>query len=176
MADHAHGNSKYIKIYFILLALLIVSIVGPFIGIWWVTLITAFGIAFVKAYLVCAKFMHLDIERPIIWYLLATSLVFMLLFFAAVAPDVQNHVGSGWTNDLSLSRDAAYKECVGEGSDEELKACWDKMHPGSHHGGGDHGEGGHHDDDAAGHGEEGGHDKDAAGHGDEGGHEKEAGH
>ena len=44
-------------------------------------LVTAFGIAFVKAYLVAAKFMHLDVEKPFVWYLLTTCLVFMVLFF-----------------------------------------------------------------------------------------------
>ena len=37
----------YRKIYFTLLILLIVSVLGPLIGIGWVTLITAFGIALV---------------------------------------------------------------------------------------------------------------------------------
>ena len=61
-------------------------------------LVTAFGIAFVKAYLVAAKFMHLDV-KAICLVLLTTCLVFMVLFFAAVSPDIQNHSGDNWTNE-----------------------------------------------------------------------------
>ena len=56
MSEHAHPN--YVKIWAILLGLLAVSVAGPFLGIWWVTLITAFGVALVKAYLVSANFMR----------------------------------------------------------------------------------------------------------------------
>ena len=90
MGEHGQDHKQhYIKIWGILCALLVVSIIGPemdemlpasiFI---WVLLITAFGIAGVKAWLVIKHFMHLDKEPPIMWYLLITSLVFMVLFFA----------------------------------------------------------------------------------------------
>ena len=52
------------------------------------TLFTAFGIAIVKAYLVAVRFMHLDLTPRFVIYFVATSLVFMLLFFAGTAPDV----------------------------------------------------------------------------------------
>jgi caa(3)-type oxidase subunit IV len=95
MSEHAHPS--YFKIYFILLALLFVSIMGPFIGIWWVTLITAFGIACVKAFLVAKHFMHLNVQPKFALYLLATVLVFVLLFFAGAAPDVMQHEGANWS-------------------------------------------------------------------------------
>jgi hypothetical protein len=75
---------------------LVVSILGPFLGIKIVTLITAFGIAIVKAYLVAKNFMHLNLEPRYAVYLLTTMLVFMLLFFAGVAPDVMKHEGRNW--------------------------------------------------------------------------------
>jgi len=99
MADHAHeGHSEkhYIQIYFVLLALLIVSILGPELEIQAVTLVTAFGIAFWKAYLVVKNFMHLNVQPKFITYLLTTALVFMLLFFAGTAPDVMKWDGAGW--------------------------------------------------------------------------------
>jgi caa(3)-type oxidase subunit IV len=80
----------------ILCALLVVSVVGPMFEIRVVTLITAFGIAIVKAYLVAANFMHLNIEKRLATYILTTCLVFMFLFFAAVAPDVMKHDGDNW--------------------------------------------------------------------------------
>ena len=82
----AHNHPNYYKVYFILLGLLCVSIAGPMIVIKAVTLITAFGIAVVKAYLVAANFMHLKIEKKYISYLLLTALAFMALFYAGVSP------------------------------------------------------------------------------------------
>lgn len=100
--DHAHGGeAHYIKIWAILLVLLIVSIVGPELGIQWVTLITAFGVALVKAFLVIKHFMHLTVEKRIIHWLLVGSLTLMILMWAGIAPDVQNHEGHQWTNDAA---------------------------------------------------------------------------
>ncbi len=96
MSEHAEHEVNYIKIWLILLALLVVSILGPFLGIKAVTLITAFGIAIVKAYLVAKNFMHLNIEPRYVVYLLLTMLVFMLLLFAGVAPDVMKQEGTNW--------------------------------------------------------------------------------
>jgi caa(3)-type oxidase subunit IV len=100
MADHAHAaehtHPNYVKIWAILVALLVVSVAGPFIGIKIVTLITAFGIAIVKAYLVAKNFMHINIEKRFIPYIVLTVLVFMLLFFAGVAPDVMKKDGTQW--------------------------------------------------------------------------------
>ena len=96
-AEHAeHPEVNYVKIWAILLVLLVVSIAGPFLGIQVVTLVTAFGIAIVKAYLVAKNFMHLNIEPRYAVYLLVTMLVFMLLFFAGSAPDVMKHEGVNW--------------------------------------------------------------------------------
>ncbi len=94
--EHAGHDTNYVKIWAILLCLLGVSILGPFLEIKIVTLITAFGIAIVKAYLVAKNFMHLNIEPRYAVYLLTTMLVFMLLFFAGTAPDVMKHEGTNW--------------------------------------------------------------------------------
>ena len=104
MSESHHPNYK--KIYFILLGLLVVSVVGPFAEILWLTLITAFGIALVKANLVIQNFMHLKWERDIIKWMLTTSLVLMFILFAGVAPDVMNHTGTRWVNDGALAATA----------------------------------------------------------------------
>ena len=95
---HAGHHPNYFKIYWILLALLCVSITGPMIGIKLVTLITAFGIALIKAYLVAANFMHLKFEKKYVAYLLLTAIAFMFLFYAGVSPDVMKHRGRQWEN------------------------------------------------------------------------------
>lgn len=130
--DHAedHGEAHYVKIWGVLLVLLIISILGPivaphvafgFLQAWMITMMTAFGIAIVKAYLVAANFMHLNIEKRYISYLLATMLTFMLLFFAGVAPDVMKHEGQNWENtsakaeiERGLEAEAAAAAAKGE--------------------------------------------------------------
>lgn len=101
MGDAHHGNHEhpnYVKVWAILVGLLIVSVCGPMLGIKAVTILTAFGIAIVKAYIVAKNFMHLNIERRFVIYLLLTMLAFMLLLFGAVAPDVMQHEGRNWEN------------------------------------------------------------------------------
>lgn len=96
---HAAGHAphrNYVKIWAILLALLVVSVVGPMFGIRVLTLITAFGIAIVKAYMVAKNFMHLDVERPIVHWMLLVALTLMVLLYAGVAPDAQKQVGRNW--------------------------------------------------------------------------------
>jgi caa(3)-type oxidase subunit IV len=97
-AAHAHHGPSYEKTFATLLVLLVISVIGPEIGIKWLTLVTAFGIAIVKAYLVASRFMHLNIEKKIVSYLLLAALAFLFLFFAGVAPDVMKHRGNNWEN------------------------------------------------------------------------------
>ena len=98
MTDHAeaHHHPNYVRIWAVLVALLVVSVAGPMLGIRAVTLITAFGIACVKAYLVAKNFMHINIEKRFVPYIVMTALVFMLLFFAGTAPDVMKAEGTQW--------------------------------------------------------------------------------
>ena len=97
----AAHHVNYKKIYVILLVLLGISIAGPTLGIPWLTLITAFGIAIVKANLVVQNFMHLRWEQKIMKWVLLASVVIVGLFWAAVRPDVGNHAGRNWTNDAA---------------------------------------------------------------------------
>lgn len=120
MSSTHHTN--YVKVWAILLVLLLISITGPMLEIPIVTLITAFGIAGVKAYLVITRFMHLNAEKPIILMLFGTCLALLLLFFAGTGPDVMNHEGSNWTND------AAHKIT----HEAELRAK-EQAESGSHH-------------------------------------------
>ncbi len=96
--QHESHHPNYTKIYIWLLILLVISVAGPFLEITWVTLVTAFGIAVVKATLVIQNFMHLKWERAIVKWMLATSVVFMGLLFFGVAPDVMEHEGQRWVN------------------------------------------------------------------------------
>ena len=93
---HEEHHVNYVRIWMILVGLLTVSVIGPMFEIRVLTLITAFGIAIVKAYLVAANFMHLKFEKKLATYMLATVLVFVFLFFAGTAPDVMRLDGWQW--------------------------------------------------------------------------------
>jgi caa(3)-type oxidase subunit IV len=132
-ADHAGHHPNYVKIYWVLLALLAVSVMGPMLGHPTLTLITAFGIALVKAYLVAANFMHLKFERRYVAYLLVTVLAIMGLFYAGVSPDVMHHSGTQWEN---VAAQEWSKQAV-------IKAREAHEHPHGHEPGGESHEGGH---------------------------------
>jgi caa(3)-type oxidase subunit IV len=109
--EHTHVN--YVKIWAILVGLLGVSIVGPMFGIKAVTLITAFGIALVKAYLVAKNFMHVNVEQRFIPYIVVTGLVFMLLFYAGTAPDVMEKQGTNWEKPTWLNPPPSHAPAAG---------------------------------------------------------------
>ncbi len=94
---HVH-HPNYVKIWAILVVLLVVSVVGSRSHVREVVLIAAFGVALVKAYLVAKNFMHINVEKRWVPYLLIMCLLFVAVLFAGVAPDVMKHSGLHWTN------------------------------------------------------------------------------
>ena len=98
MSEPNHSHPDYIRIWQWLMGLLIISIVGPMLGITWILLLTAFGVAVVKALMVSAWFMHLNTEKRFIWYLLTVSIVFLAILFFFIAPDILRHEGTNWKN------------------------------------------------------------------------------
>jgi caa(3)-type oxidase subunit IV len=120
-----HGF-QYVKIWAVLLVLLVVSVAGPMIGIRWLTLVTAFGIAFVKAFIVATRFMHINMERKFVTYMLGGMLAFMLVMVAGISPDVLKHDGPHWEN-------VAAKASVARGEKEGA------AHAGEHEGAAEHG-------------------------------------
>ncbi len=125
---HDAHDVNYKKIYFTLLGLLVVSVAGPFFGIVWVTLITAFGIAFVKANLVIQNFMHLKWEKRIAKWVLTTSVVLMALMMAGVSADVMNHEGNNWENVAAKA--AVERGIPGEGEEVEVEAAVEAVEAG----------------------------------------------
>ena len=128
--DDAHGHAhhpNYWKIWGILCVLLSISVAGPFLGIKIVTLITAFGIAVVKAYLVVKNFMHIDVAAKYVTYFIVTAVVFMLLFFAGAAPDVMKPQGTNWEKPAWL--DGSIHATTGGGEHGEAPAA----EPGQEH-------------------------------------------
>ena len=109
--NHDGHHTNYVKIWAILLGLLVVSVVGPMFGVRIVTLVTAFGIAIVKASMVVKHFMHINLERKWVGWLLVTMLVLMGVMLGGVSPDVMQHEGQTWQN-------AAAKAVVDKGMAE----------------------------------------------------------
>ena len=95
---HGHHDVPYFKIYVALIILFLISVAGPEVGeatgLRWITLITAFGIALVKARLVINNFMHLKWEKRLMKWMLTASLIMLGIMMAGVAPDVMNHEGN----------------------------------------------------------------------------------
>ena len=125
--EHAE-HIDYRKIYLTLVVLLVVSVAGPFLEILWITLVTAFGIALVKANLVLQNFMHMRTEKRVIKWILASALALMGLMVAGVAPDVMRHEGQNWVN--VAARDAVARGISGghaedEGGEEEIGGVTD---------------------------------------------------
>ena len=125
-APHTTHHYDYVKIWGILVVLLVLSVLGPMLGHPMLTLVTAFGIAFVKAFIVIKYFMHLTVEKKYIGFLLLTMLAFMLIFVGGVSPDVMKHEGQRWTNTAAqnwvtkgLAEDKAGGEGHGEGHHAE---------------------------------------------------------
>ena len=96
MSSEEHSSKKYVKIWGLLLVLLVISIAGPELGIRSVTLITAFGIAVVKAVIVAREFMHIKIERKYVSYMMLSMLLMAFLFYAGTVVDVQEPSGQNW--------------------------------------------------------------------------------
>jgi caa(3)-type oxidase subunit IV len=90
-------HPNYVKIWAILVVLLLVSVVGSMSHVREVVLIAAFGVALVKAYLVAKNFMHVNVEKRWVPYLLIMCLLFIAILFAGVAPDVMKQSGLHWT-------------------------------------------------------------------------------
>ncbi len=104
MSEHEHhDHPNYGRIYIALVVLLCISVAGPHLGILWVTLITAFGVALLKANLVVQNFMHLRVERRFIKWMLATTLIIVALFMAGTAPDIMKHHGMRWVNNAAMA-------------------------------------------------------------------------
>ncbi len=95
--SHVH-HPNYVRVWAILVALLVVSVLGSFSHTREIVLIAAFGVAIVKAFLVAKNFMHVTVEKRWVPYLLVLCLVFIVILFAGVSPDVMKHSGLHWNN------------------------------------------------------------------------------
>jgi caa(3)-type oxidase subunit IV len=111
--EEHHGPSYYVKIWAILLVLLVVSLIGPELGFRVLTLISAFGIAIVKALMVAAYFMHLKVEKRYIWYMMLSMLLIVAMFFFGTAADTMKPEGQNWSNEAAKTLIEQHKGTTG---------------------------------------------------------------
>ena len=104
--SETHEHPNYVKIWYWLLVLLAISVAGPMLEVPALTLITAFGIAVIKSFLVAANYMHLKFEKKIISLLLILSLCLLGVFFFGTAPDIMMTEGDQWIDCI------ADKSCI----------------------------------------------------------------
>jgi len=143
MAGHKHPS--YLKIYFTLVILFIISVLGPelaeILGLEWVSrvvlvLSTAFGIALWKAYLVCAYFMHLKVEKIYAPYILLACLSLLFVFFFGTATDAMFANGHNWVKEYSeedaaaevIARDAHHEDDHGHSESHDDSHGEEKSH------------------------------------------------
>ncbi|MCP3982851.1 MAG: caa(3)-type oxidase subunit IV [bacterium] len=118
MSEDGHDTS-YVKVWMVLVGLLIVSIVGPMFEIQAVTLVTAFGVAVVKAFLVAKYFMHLTVQPRFVVYIVCGCLAMMVVFWAGVAPDVYKWEGVNWKKEHVIQEPAgdSHSDLLGDPAD-----------------------------------------------------------
>lgn len=124
-----HNSPSYFKIYLLLLVLFVVSVAGPEVAELLdlkgaprliLVLVTAFGIALVKAYYVCAYFMHLKFEKIYAPYILFSMVAILLVFFFGTATDSMKSEGQNWTKiyqEPEVSEDGHGDATHGESED-----------------------------------------------------------
>ena len=120
MSDHAQHagthSTNYVKIWLILVGLLVVSVIGPMTGIRVIMLIAAFGVALVKAYLVAKNFMHVNVQKPVVHWMMLVALLLMVVLFAGVAPDAMKQSGENWHKTYKAPPAAAETSEKGNGT------------------------------------------------------------
>lgn len=140
----ANSHPSYFKIYIMLLVLFVISVLGPEIAHWLnmegpsrlvLVLVTAFGIALVKAYYVLAYFMHLKVEKIYAPYILLSMVALLFVFFFGTATDSMMSEGHNWRKTYVEPEVAAGEghEAHGvEASNSPEAASHDEHSPSSH--------------------------------------------
>ena len=99
MGDHTNGHSAH-PAYWIIWSLLVVLFVMS-VAFSWVTSVTvgvvfAFFIAIIKALMVSAWFIHLNVEPRWVWSVLLGAVLVVLIMWMGMAPEVMEQSGTNW--------------------------------------------------------------------------------
>lgn len=95
-ADHS-ARKHYVIVWAVLVFPFVGSVAFSGVASFIVGVVFAFFIAIVKAVMVAAWFMHLNIERKWVWIMLAGGLMVVFIMWLGVAPDVMESSGQNWS-------------------------------------------------------------------------------
>lgn len=98
-AEHT-PHPRYIIIWVVLVVLFAASISFNLFTSVVVGVVFAFFIAIVKATMVAAWFMHLNLESRWVYIMLGGALLIVLIFWMGVAPDVMEREGTNWAKEI----------------------------------------------------------------------------
>ena len=100
--DHSI-RMRYAVIWAVLVLLFVCSIAFNGVTSFVVGVVFAFFIAIIKALMVAAWFMHLNIERRWVWIMLGGGLAVVFIMWLGVAPDVMESAGQNWSKLPAVS-------------------------------------------------------------------------
>ena len=90
----------YLKIFFVLFGLTILEVGITYIPIAkWALALVLITLAFTKAGLVAAFYMHLKMEGKLLYLVCATPIVLVTIMLCGLTPDVANRVGARTKQD-----------------------------------------------------------------------------
>ena len=101
-AEHHSPPMYYIIIWVVLVVLFAASVSFSLFSSVVVGVVFAFFIAVVKALMVAAWFMHLNLEPRWVWVLLALALGAVFIMWLGMAPDIMEPMGANWSKAGSL--------------------------------------------------------------------------
>ena len=98
-SEHAHPtpHPNYIIIWAVLVVLFVASVSFSIVTSFAVGVVFAFFIAIIKALMVAAWFMHLNIEQKWVWIILTGGLLTIFVMWMGIAPDVMETEGLNWS-------------------------------------------------------------------------------
>ena len=89
-------HPSYVVVWVVLVVLFAASVSFNLLSSVVVGIVFAFFIAMIKALMVAAWFMHLNIEKRWVWVILAAALLVIFVMWLGVAPDVMEKEGLNW--------------------------------------------------------------------------------
>jgi cytochrome c oxidase subunit 4 len=86
--EHISPLSMYFGVFGALLVLTVITVWVSTLGLGAISIYVAMFVAIIKAYMVCAYFMHLKWDSPFNRLVFISSIVFMSIFFIITATDI----------------------------------------------------------------------------------------
>jgi heme/copper-type cytochrome/quinol oxidase subunit 4 len=108
--DASNGKSSLIKIWATLVVMLIINVVvSKLTGILVITIVLATAMAGIAL----AYFMHLNVEKKMVWAVMTASVIAIVGLFVGMAPDILKNDGINWEkcnsfNEKNLERFAGH--------------------------------------------------------------------